>query len=127
MSLEDAIMALTAAVEANTAALGGDAAPAKSTGGKAASGKAASGGKAKKGPTVDQIAELAGKYLGTGNAAAKKAAIANMKKLNTKYEVAKITEADEDNYEDIVADLTALIDGEDPFEEEDGDEDGSLV
>lgn len=138
MSLEAAIKELTEAVKANTAALSGKA-PAKSTesapSGKAdkpASGKPsgkASGGKKK--TTVETVAARFGAYLGGKTGTDKKTAAANVRRIVEHYEVDRVSEVDEDQFDELLAMLDKFEAGEDPFDDEDGEEDedegGSLM
>jgi len=128
MSLEAAIAKLTAAVEANTAALeagGGGEAPAK----KAPAKKPAAGAKKapakKKEPTADDIAAAFGEYLKTGDADERAEAKGNVKAIIEHMETDRITNLDPEQYADALAYLKAFKDGDDPFAEEGGeDEDG---
>jgi hypothetical protein len=133
MSLEQAIKDLTAAVEANTAALAGGASkPASKPAGKAAekpAGKAASKPAAKKGPGPDVLAETFGLYLKTGSAAERKEAKANVKAIIDHFEVDRITNLDPEHYEEALALLEQFKDGEDPLgdgEEEEEDDDSLM-
>lgn len=135
MSLEDKIEALTAAVEANTAALlGGEApaekAPAKKAPAKAPAKKApAKKPAAKKGPTADDIAKQFGEYLKTGDEDEREAAKANVKAIISHMETDRITNLDPEQYQDALDYLDAFKNGDDPFgdgEEEEEDDDGLM-
>ena len=133
---EGAMERLTAALEANTAAMnkmiemsGGKAAPA----GKAASskpaekpaagkGKAASGGKKKK-TTVDDIAKAFGGYLSVKDKDERAERAANVKAIVEYFGVAKATEIDEGDFDEALKYLQQYIDGETP-EFDGGEEDG---
>lgn len=128
MSLEAAIVKLTEAVEANTAALTGGAA--KPSGTKAAdkpASKPAAGkkpaGKAK-GPSPDDLAQAFGEYLKTGGSDERAEAKANVKKIIGHFDVDRITNLDAENYQEALDLLAQFKDGEDPLgdgEEEEGD------
>ena len=128
MSLEEALAANTAALEANTAAL---------TGGKASTGTAAKKTPAKKpaakkpaAVTVDVVAEKFGAFLNSGSAAAKKKAKVIVKGIVDNYEAERITKIDPDSFEEAIAFLKQYQDGEDPlelFESEDDDDDDGMV
>lgn len=125
MSLEDQIAKLTAAVEANTKALGGAAT--KPAAGKPA-GKPAAGAKkpaAKKATTADDIAEAFGSYLKTGDKDERDAARANVKAIISAMDVARITELEADRFDEALGYLKQFENGEDPFEggEAEGDDD----
>lgn len=124
MSLEAAIVKLTEAVEANTAALTGGAA--KPSGTKPASKPAAGkkpAGKAK-GPSPDDLAQAFGEYLKTGGSDERAEAKANVKKIIDHFGVDRITNLDAENYQEALDLLAQFKDGEDPLgdgEEEEGD------
>jgi hypothetical protein len=130
MSLEAAIKELTEAVKANTAAVSGGAA----TGTKPAGTKPAAGAKkpaakkpaAKKGPTADTIAEAFGEYLKTGDKEERDTAKTHVKAIIAHFDVGRITELDESNYQEALDLLAQYKEGEDPFGEEE-EEDGDLM
>lgn len=116
MSLEQQIEKLTAALEANTKALLGSGGGKSSGGGSSSSG----GGKStKKELTVDDLGKKFSAYLAAEGDEAK----ANVRKIVQKFGVKKITALDPSDFEEALAILAKLEDGEDPFE----DEGGSLV
>lgn len=129
MSLEAAIKELTEAVKANTAAVSGGSAPAgkapaekKAPAKKAAPKKAA----AKKGPTADTIASEFGEYLKTGDKEDREAAKANVKAIIAHFDVGRITELDEGDYQEALDLLAQFKEGEDPLgdgEEEEEEDD----
>jgi len=127
MSLEAAITALTAAVEANTAALaGGEAkAPAKPAAKPAAKAAAAKKPAAKKGPTADDVISAFGEFLKTGDKDERESAKAAAKAIITHFSVDRISNLEASDYEEALALLEQYKAGEDPFgggeEEEDGD------
>jgi len=151
MSLEEALAANTAALEANTAALlkGGSAKPATKTSSKAETSeeadaeneaaakkaaadkkKKAAAAKKKKGPTKEELVALFSGYLaevdGDDDAVAERRA--ELKKINEYYEVDRITNADPSVWAEAMGFLNQFIEGEDPFAgETDEDDDGSLV
>jgi hypothetical protein len=119
MSLEDRIAELTAAVEANTAALLGGDAPAKKAPAKKAPAKKTT---TKKGPGVDEVAEKFGAYMNTGSAAAKKKAKQVVKAITEHFEVERITKMDPDQFQEALDMLAQYEDDEDPlgvFDDED--------
>ncbi len=129
MSLETAIAKLTEAVEANTAALSGGAAPAAKPAGKPAgkpAAKPAAGKKpaAKKGPTADDVAAAFGEYLKTGDKDERDTAKANVKAIITHFDVERITTLDPDNFKDALDYLEQFQNGENPFGEEEEEEEG---
>lgn len=133
MSLEQKIEALTAAVEANTAMLqgiakaGGKAAAASTETTKPAGTKPAGTTKKKTGPTQEEVAERFGAYLKVSDKDERKERIANMGKINAHFEVAKITDAEPAQWKEALEMLDKLEAGEDPFDD-DGDEgEGSLI
>lgn len=116
MAIEDAIAALTKAVEANTAALKGGAGTAAkaSTAGKAADGK--------KELTVADVQKKFGAYIDTDDADVLAARKANIKKICTKLGTKKVTEADPEQWPLALKMLADFIKAE-----EDGDgDDGSI-
>lgn len=139
--MSGAIEKLTAALEANTAAInamvkasGGKpvtaaAADKPATGTKPAGNKAAGGNK-KKATTVDDIAAKFGAYLGVKDADERTERKANVKAIVDYFGAAKATEIDPENFDEALGYLQQYIDGEEPDfagggeEEEDG---GALV
>jgi hypothetical protein len=110
MSLEAEIKALTEAMKENTAALkaGG--------GGKTSSGgttKGSSGGK--KATTLDQMAKRYGAYMAAEGDDAK----ANVRKVIKHFGVKKISEIDENQYDEALAFLDQFEAGDDPFGDDD--------
>lgn len=135
--MSGAIEKLTAALEANTAAInamvkasGGKpvtaaAADKPATGGKAAGGKAAGG---KKKTTVDDIAAKFGAYLGVKDADERTERKANVKAIVDYFGAAKATEIDPENFDEALGYLQQYIDGEEPDFAGGGEEDeGALV
>lgn len=110
MSLEDAINALTKAVEANTKALGG-AGGTKSTGGTT---KAAD---KKKGPTLDAVAKRYGAYMSAEGDDGK----AMVRKVVKHFDVKKISELEEGQFEEALSLLDQIEAGDDPFSGGDDD------
>lgn len=128
--MSGSIEKLTAALEANTAAInkmiemsgGKPAAGAKaSTAAKPkASGGAKGGGKK---TTVDDLAAAFGGYLGIKDKDEREVRKANVKAIVDYFGVAKATELDADNYDEALRYLQQYIDGETPdFDGGDGDE-----
>jgi len=127
MSLEAAIAKLTAAVEANTAALeGGASAPADKAPAKKAPAKKAPAKKpaTKKGPTADDIAEQFGSYMKEGDADERAQAKANVRAIIEAMETDRLTNLDPEQFGQALEYLEAFKAGEDPFEEEGGEEEG---
>lgn len=142
--MSGAMEKLTAALEANTAALNKMI---EMSGGKAAAGGAkaaeskpdpkANAGKpagakpgGKKKTTVDDIAAAFGGYLGTKDKDEREVRKANVKAINDYFGVAKATELDPDNYDEALRYLQQYIDGETPDFDGGGgeeEEDGALV
>ena len=127
MSIEKLLTDLTAAVEANTAALLGGASA--DTGGetKAPAKKAP----AKKAPakkaaiTVDVLAKRFGEYLKTGSKDDREVAKANVTALIAHFDTDRLTNLDPENFEEALAFLDQFEAGEDPFGgEEEEDDDG---
>lgn len=124
MSLEAEMSKLTAALEANTAALtGGGGAPAKKP---AADAKKSPAKKpaAKKGITADDIASSFGEYLKTGDKDERAEAKANVKAIIDNMDTDRITNLDPDRYQEALDFLAQFRNGENPFEDEgdDGDD-----
>ena len=139
MSLEAAIEKLTAAVEANTAALkAGGKVTAGSAADKAieAEAKRAAGSKpatraASKKVTLDTIKERFGGYLGIEDKAERKERIGHVQSIVDHFGVAKASELEEENWAEALAFLKQYEDGETPDfgdggDDDDGD-DGALV
>ena len=127
--MSGSIEKLTAALEANTAAInkmiemsgGKPAAGAKAS--TAAKAGAKAGGKKK--TTVDDIAAAFGGYLGIKDKDEREVRKANVKAIVDYFGVAKATELDADNYDEALRYLQQYIDGETPaFDGGDGDEGG---
>lgn len=117
MSIEAALAELTAAVKENTAMLKGI--------GKAASGgTAATGTKPTttkpKGPTKETVAEKFGEFLNVTDKTERKNRIALMGKLNSYFEVAKVTDADPSKWPEALELLAKMEAGEDPFDDDAG-------
>lgn len=134
MSLEAAIEKLTAAVEANTAALKGGKASAadKAIEAEAARAAGAKGSTAKKPTTkkvtLDTIKERFGGYLGIEDKAERKARIANVQAIVDHFGVSKASELEEENWAEALAFLKQYEDGEEPdFGGDGGDGDEALV
>lgn len=129
MSLEQAIKDLTAAVEANTAALaGGESKPAAKAPAKAPAKKAPAKKAEKKGPGPDDLAEAFGAYLKNGSAAERKEAKTHVKAIIDHFEVDRITNLDAEHYEEALAMLEQYKDGEDPLGDgEEEEEDDNLM
>lgn len=135
--MSGAIEKLTAALEANTAAInamvkasGGKpvtaAAADKPAGTKPAGGKAAGGGKKK--TSVDDIAAKFGAYLGVKDADERTERKANVKAIVDYFGAAKATEIDPENFDEALGYLQQYIDGEEPDFAGGGEEDeGALV
>lgn len=140
--MSGSIEKLTAALEANTAAInkmiemsgGKPAAGAKAstaakedkTESKPAADKPKASGGAKGGgkkTTVDDIAAAFGGYLGIKDKDEREVRKANVKAIVDYFGVAKATELDADNYDEALRYLQQYIDGETPdFDGGDGDE-----
>lgn len=137
MSLEAAIEKLTAAVEANTAALkaGGGKATAATAADKAieAEAKRATSTRkpAAKKVTLDTIKERFGGYLGIEDKAERKERIGHVQTIVDHFGVAKASELEEENWAEALAFLKQYEDGETPDfgdgGDDDGDDDGALV
>lgn len=138
--MSGSIEKLTAALEANTAAInkmiemsgGKPAAGAKAstaakedkTESKPAGAKAGAKAGGKK-TTVDDIAAAFGGYLGIKDKDEREVRKANVKAIVDYFGVAKATELDADNYDEALRYLQQYIDGETPdFDGGDGDEGG---
>jgi len=127
MSLEAAIAKLTEAVEANTAALAGGAAPSKPASKPAGGAKKAPPKKTtKKETTADDVVAAFGEYLKTGSKETRDEAKANVKKIVDHFGVERITLLDPENFDEALAFLKQYQDGEDPLEDEE-EEDGDLM
>lgn len=139
MSLEAAIEKLTAAVEANTAAIKGGGGKASSASAadkaieaeakRAASSKPATRAASKK-VTLDTIKERFGGYLGIEDKAERKERIGHVQSIVDHFGVAKASELEEENWAEALAFLKQYEDGETPDfggDDDDGDEDGALV
>lgn len=140
--MSGSIEKLTAALEANTAAInkmiemsgGKPAAGAKAstaakedkTESKPAADKPKASGGAKGGgkkTTVDDVAAAFGGYLGIKDKDEREVRKANVKAIVDYFGVAKATELDADNYDEALRYLQQYIDGETPdFDGGDGDE-----
>lgn len=134
MAIEEAMAALTAALNKNTAALesfksanggkaSGGAAAADKTADKAAGTKAAGGNK-KKGPTLEDIQEKFGAYMSVTDKAERAERKANCKKINDHFGVERATLLDPSDYAAALEMLAKFEAGEDPFEDEGGEDDG---
>lgn len=128
MSLEDAINKLTAAVEANTKALGGKA-PAKETAGSSKPSKPAASSKKKDGPDLDEVVDKFGTYLNEGSAAHKKKAKKIVAAILSKFDQARVSKLEPDDFVEALDLLAQYQEGEDPldvFEDEEDDDDGMM-
>ena len=139
MSLEEALVANTAAMKELTAALKGgkvsagsaaDAAiekeAARAAGAKA--GTKPAGKPAAKKVTLDTIKERFGGYLGIEDKAERKARIANVQAIVDHFGVSKASELEEENWAEALAFLKQYEDGEEPdFGGDAGDGDDALV
>lgn len=105
MALEDAILALTKAVEANTKALGG------AGGGKASGGSKPSGGK--KATTLDQVAKRYGAYMSAEGDDGK----AMVRKVVNHFGVKKISELEESQFDEALELLDKIEGGDNPFDD----------
>lgn len=132
--MSGAMEKLTAALEANTAAInkmismsgGKPAAGAKASEAKEeAAPKKAAGAKAggKKKTTVDDVAAAFGAYLGIKDADERAERKANVKAIVDYFGAAKATEIDPDNFDEALRYLQQYIDGETP-DFDGGDEGG---
>lgn len=138
MSLEDAILGLTKAVQENTARLdamlGGAKAPTKTAdkpADKAPADKAPAKASTKKpaGPTVDDIAEAAGAYLKAGDKDERATAKANLARICEHFKTDRLTNADPKHYAAVLKMVKTFAAGDTPEEfaddeDEDEDEDG---
>ena len=139
--MSGSIEKLTAALEANTAAInkmiemsgGKPAAGAKAstaakedkTESKPAGAKAGAKAGGKKKTTVDDIAAAFGGYLGIKDKDEREVRKANVKAIVDYFGVAKATELDPGNFDEALRYLQQYIDGETPdFDGGDGDEGG---
>jgi len=134
MSLEQAIKDLTAAVEANTEALGSGGgeskAPAKTPAKAPAKKPAAKKPAAKKtGPGPDDLAEAFGKYMKAGSKEDRETAKTHVRAIISHFDVDRITNLDAEHYEEALDLLAQFQAGEDPLGdgEEDEEEDDSLM
>lgn len=133
--MSGAMEKLTAALEANTAAInkmismsgGKPAAAAKTEAKEEAAPKKAAGAKAggKKKTSVDDVAAAFGAYLGIKDADERAERKANVKAIVDYFGAAKATEIDPDNFDEALRYLQQYIDGETPdFDGAGGDDDG---
>lgn len=124
MSVEAKTQALASALAdliTEIAGSGGASKPAS----KPAAGKKPAASSKKKEIMVDDLAEAFGKFLNTGNAAAKKKAKTAVQGIVAHFEAERVTKLDPDNFEEALDLLKQYQDGEDPlslFEEEEDDE-----
>lgn len=138
--MSGAMEKLTAALEANTAAInkmismsgGKPAAAAKTEAKEEAAPKKAAGAKAggKKKTSVDDVAAAFGAYLGIKDADERAERKANVKAIVDYFGAAKATEIDPDNFDEALKYLQQYIDGETPDFDgggDDGDGDEALV
>ena len=136
--MSGAMEKLTAALEANTAAInkmismsgGKPAAAAKTEAKEEAAPKKAAGAKAggKKKTSVDDVAAAFGAYLGIKDADERAERKANVKAIVDYFGAAKATEIDPDNFDEALRYLQQYIDGETPdFDGAGGDGDEALV
>lgn len=128
MSIEQALKDLTAAITENTSRLdamlkgakpAADSKPA-AAGKPAAADKPKATTRAKKGPTVEDIADLAGKLMSVEDADDRKANKAAMAKILAKFETERLTKVDPEHIPAVVDALKRIAEGEEPFEDEDG-------
>ena len=133
MAIEEAMAALTAALNKNTAAL--ESFKSANGGGKASGGTAdkaadkaagtkAAGGNKKKGPTLEDIQEKFGAYMSVTDKAERAERKANCKKINDHFGVERATRLDASDYAAALEMLAKFEAGEDPFEDEGGEDDG---
>lgn len=133
--MSGAMEKLTAALEANTAAInkmismsgGKPAAGAKTEAKEEAAPKKAAGAKAggKKKTSVDDVAAAFGAYLGIKDADERAERKANVKAIVDYFGAAKATEIGPDNFDEALRYLQQYIDGETPdFDGAGGDDDG---
>lgn len=133
--MSGAMEKLTAALEANTAAInkmismsgGKPATAAKTEAKEEAAPKKAAGAKAggKKKTSVDDVAAAFGAYLGIKDADERAERKANVKAIVDYFGAAKATEIDPDNFDEALRYLQQYIDGETPdFDGAGGDDDG---
>lgn len=133
MAIEEALAALTAAVNKNTAALESFKAGAGKATGAAAGAAAdkaadkpankAAGANKKKGPTLEDIQEKFGAYMSVTDKAERAERKANCKKINDHFGVERATRLDPSNYAEALAMLAQFEAGEDPFDGDEGGED----
>lgn len=119
MSIEAEIKALTAAVTENTATLKALGAAALKGGAGTASGTKPATTKPK-GPTQKDIADKFGEYVNVTDKAVRKERIAMLTKVNSHFNVAKITDATPEQWVEALEILEKLNAGEDPFDDDDG-------
>ena len=132
--MSGAMEKLTAALEANTAAInkmismsgGKPATAAKTEAKEEAAPKKAAGAKAggKKKTTVDDIATAFGGYLGIKDKDEREVRKGNVKAIVDYFGVAKATELDPSNYDEALKYLQQYIDGEEPDFDGGGDGEG---
>ena len=132
--MSGAMEKLTAALEANTAAInkmismsgGKPAAAAKTEAKEEAAPKKAAGAKAggKKKTSVDDVAAAFGAYLGIKDADERAERKANVKAIVDYFGAAKATEIDPDNFDEALRYLQQYIDGETPDFDGAGGDDG---
>lgn len=137
MSLEAAIVALTAAVQANTAALSGKKPSAADAAIEAVAAKKVSAEKKpatkSKGPTLDTIKERFGAYLGIEDKAERKVRAANVKAIVDHFGVTRAGELSAENWVEALGYLTQYendeeVDfGNESEPEEDEDDPTSMV
>lgn len=129
MSVEAKAKALSdALVDLMTEIAGSGGGSTKATGSKPASGRKPAASK-KKEIMVDDLAEAFGKYLNTGNAAAKKKAKSAVQGIVANFDAERVTKLDPDNFEEALDLLKQYQDGEDPlslFDEDDGDDESPI-
>lgn len=129
MPIEDALAKLTAAVEANTAALNNIKAAAGAKAGTAtattAAPKANTAKPAGKAVSEADLRKAAGDYLSTKDAAEREERKANVAKITAHFGIDKLTSAPASEYGKIVEMLKKFTAGEVPEELASGDEAGS--
>lgn len=132
MSIEDKMEALTTALNAHTAALTNFVKVANKSGGSASSGSTSAststskpaGDKKPKGPTLKEVQDRFGAYLKVKDKDEVKERVANMAKICKILDTDRVTNADPSEWPKALAMLDKLEAGEDPFEDEDGGDDG---
>lgn len=130
MSIEALLTRVAEALEANTDAM--HALMKDSAGSKPAAKPAAKTTKSKGETTVEDVTEKVTTYLKTGSKAERKERKGHVKAILDHYEADRFTNIDPENFDEALGFLAQFEEGEDPFggdgaEEEDEDEDGTMV